>query len=472
MPDRARQYALSIIAAGAVALVAGIASGLDGARQLAGGDYSSLIRFLVFLIPAIVLSVWKMRLPIIEGSYSWSFAFVLLAAVELGLAETAAIGAVTGLLASVANRNSRPNLLQAAFNTCNVTLSASVAWGVAHCFDTTAASRPAILAAAAAAYFAVNTVIVSGVLALLQGKPVREVCRQWYQGPFLYFLIGAALVGLLPGPTWSAPAEAWLVLVPLLYLVHFFHGLTRTNASGDEPPAPAPKMPWKARAHLTLVIGIGALLAGWSFRTWSEPEWLRLAAYMAAAVVLSACKMKLPRTDTALSLGFIITLAAIAQLSLPEAILIGGVSALTQSYWKTQRRPLPIQALFNFFSLAISVSAAFGVTRVVFDGSLWESPTAFFASAAITLYVTNTVLVAAMIAHLGNKPVGSIWQWNNFWMLPYYLTGAAGAAVIHTVARGAGWQLSLLVLPMFALLHIAYRLKVTQSVAAPAQTSK
>ncbi len=457
MPDRAKHYALSICAAGAVALAAGLLLGFGP-----GAGYDTLIRFLIFFVPAVITSIWKMRLPVIDGSYSWSFAFVLVAAMQLSLAECAVMGAVTGLLASVANRNSRPSLLQAGFNTANVTLSAAVAWGVAHSFGAGSAGRPAILAAVGASYFVVNTVIVSGVLALLQGKPLREVCRQWYQGPFLYFMIGVALVGLLPQPSWQEPAEAWLVLVPLLYLVHFFHGLTRTAAPEEEPRAASPGMPWKARVHLSAVIAGGALLFGWSMNCWGAIDPTRLAVYLAASAMLSACKLKLPRTDTALSLGFIITLAAIAQLSLPEAILIGGASALVQSYWKTLRRPLPVQALFNFFSLVISVSAAYGVTRVAFASGLDTSPAAFFAIAAIALYMTNTVLVAVMLAHLAGRPLGSIWQWNNFWLLPYYLTGATGAALITAVARDAGWGISLLVLPLFGLLHIAYRLRLTQ----------
>ncbi|MEZ5351322.1 MAG: hypothetical protein R2762_01695 [Bryobacteraceae bacterium] len=458
MPDRAKRYAISISAAGAIALAAGLLSGLG----VGYGSYDTLIRFLVFFIPAVITSIWKMRLPIIDGSYSWSFAFILLSATQLSLAETVAMGAVTGLLASVANRNSRPTSLQASFNTANVTLSAAVAWGVAHCFDATAANRPAILAAVGAAYFVTNTVIVSGVLALLQGKPLREVCRQWYQGPFLYFVIGVALVGLLPQPTWQAPAEAWLVLVPLLYLVHFFHGLTQTRAPEEESAPAAAGMPWKARAHLTMVILAGALIAGWSASLWDGVNLPRLAVYLAASALLSGCKLKLPRTDTALSLGFIITLVAIAQATLPEAILIGGVSALVQSYWKTLRRPMPVQVLFNFFSLVISVSAAYGVTRGLFAEALADSPAAFFATAAIALYVINTVVVAAMLAHLAGRSLGTVWQWNNFWLLPYYLAGAAGAAVITAVARDAGWEMSLLVLPLFGLLHIAYRLKLSQ----------
>ena len=58
--------------------------------------------------------------------------------------------------------------------------------------------QPAVLALIACVFFVINTVLVSGVLSLLQGSPMKEVCQQWYLWSFPYYLIGAAVVGLLP----------------------------------------------------------------------------------------------------------------------------------------------------------------------------------------------------------------------------------------------------------------------------------
>ncbi|MEZ5355236.1 MAG: hypothetical protein R2762_21595 [Bryobacteraceae bacterium] len=465
MPPRAKQYAIAVSGAGGILSLAAVPE-LAELEQSA----ATMIRFLAFLIPAIATSVWQMRLPMIASSYSWSFVFVLLAAMHLSLPETMIVAAVAGLLATVAGQATRPSPLMIGFGAANLILSATAAWSLAHHVGSGTGSGPAALAAAAAGYFVTNTVLLSSILARLQGKPLGEVCREWYRGPFIYFLIGVTLIGLVPLPGSSVPGEAWLLLIPLLYLVHFFHGLSRGQNDGSDQQNAAAGMPMRARIHLSLVILLGSVLLGYGMRLWDSPDAVRFAAFLLASAVLSACKVKLPRTDTAISLGFILTLAAIAQLSLPETMLIAGLSTLVQAYWKPVRKPLPIQALFNFFSLAISSAAAFGVSRFALESALADSPAAFFAVAATVLYGVNSVIVAVMIAQLGGKPLSSVWQWSNFWMLPYYLVGAAAAAVVSSVGQHAGWQASLLVLPLMALLHVSYRLKVQQFVESAAST--
>jgi hypothetical protein len=42
-----------------------------------------------------------------------------------------------------------------------------------------------------------------------------------------HYLIGAALVGQLPAVGRSMTPEIWWALLPLLYLIHFFHGLAK-----------------------------------------------------------------------------------------------------------------------------------------------------------------------------------------------------------------------------------------------------
>src|SRR5205085_8790502 len=82
-------------------------------------------------------------------------------------------------------------------------------------------------------YFVVNTVLVSGILSLLQGKRLTEVWRQWYDWSFPYYLIGAVLVGLIPVGGVVPPPQAWLILLPMTYMVHFFLGLLRQGPSAQ-----------------------------------------------------------------------------------------------------------------------------------------------------------------------------------------------------------------------------------------------
>ncbi len=82
-----------------------------------------------------------------------------------------------------------------------------------------------MMALVACVYFAVNTSLVSGVLALVAGKRLAETSEAWYLWSFPYYLIGSTLVGLLSISAETRHLEGWLILAPLLYLVHFFMGL-------------------------------------------------------------------------------------------------------------------------------------------------------------------------------------------------------------------------------------------------------
>ena len=59
--------------------------------------------------------------------------------------------------------------------------------------------------------FVVNTLLVSRVLALLQGKSLSQTCGQWYLWSFPYYLVGAAVAGLM---TATASRTDWLSALP------------------------------------------------------------------------------------------------------------------------------------------------------------------------------------------------------------------------------------------------------------------
>ena len=83
----------------------------------------------------------------------------------------------------------------------------------------------------AALYFLINTVVVSGILSLLEGKPLGAICESWYVWSFACYLLGAAFVGLATSVHFVEP---WLVLIPIVYLVHFYYGLSGRRTDGHK----------------------------------------------------------------------------------------------------------------------------------------------------------------------------------------------------------------------------------------------
>jgi Ca2+/Na+ antiporter len=82
-----------------------------------------------------------------------------------------------------------------------------------------------MLALAACVFFLSNTLLISGVLCLLEGKPLNKIWQQCYLWSFPYYLVGSAIAGLV---TVSSRAIGWrgaLLVLPLMYLVYTFYRL-------------------------------------------------------------------------------------------------------------------------------------------------------------------------------------------------------------------------------------------------------
>ena len=79
-------------------------------------------------------------------------------------------------------------------------------------------------------------------------------------------------------------------------------------------------------------------------------------------------------------------------------------------------------------------------------------------AAALVFFLANTLPVSLVIALTENKTSRKVWSECYFWSFPYYLVGAAAVGLVGIVNRRAGWQTSLLVLPLIYWVYRSYRL--------------
>ena len=134
------------------------------------------------------------------GTYSLSFLPVLYGLNHFTGSEVLLAAALSAIAGCVVGPKIRPSLIQVLLNSANLTLSAgSCLLGYAFLADRIP-YLPAILCAMVALYFAINTLLVSGILSLVQGKPLSSVCEAWYLWSFVYYLAGAAVMGLAMSP--------------------------------------------------------------------------------------------------------------------------------------------------------------------------------------------------------------------------------------------------------------------------------
>jgi hypothetical protein len=455
MNNKVNLYIWCVIATGAAVL--------SGA--LATWSSPKILPFALYLLLAVLASLVKLRLPGMEGTYSLNFLFLLFGVLHFSLAETVIAGCVGALVQSVCNAKHRPSSMQILFNMANLTISVGVCFMAVRLavFSGLGWYRPAEVALVACLYFVMNTVLVSGVLSLLQGKRLAEVCRQWYVWSFPYYLVGAALVGLIPSPDQPAYREAWLILLPLVYLVQFFLRLLKLGPLGHTNGTKAEvSLPKGARLYLLVVLAAGMTVLVAAALHWQPQQPLRFLSYLALAAAAATLKVRLPGMRGTISVSFVLVLVSIAELTLAEAIFISVIVGIVQCMWKPKRRPTTVQVLFNAACLSVSTAIAYTMCAWAASALLGHSLVGLLIAATFVHYTCNTIMVAIVLCLVEQKPLFALWQNCHFWSCPYYLVGTAAAGLMITTSRVAGWQTSLIILPLMVLVYVSYRVHVSQ----------
>jgi len=456
MPKSAKLYVYGVISTGVILFVTSLSS-------------SPPLRpsWLLYLVLAMLASSMKLRLPALTGTYSFSFLFLLYGVTRFSLPEVLIAGCAGALVQSVCNSRQRPTPLQVLFNAANLILTVTCCFVVGGFLLSSGLdhSRPASMAVITCTYFVVNTVLVSGVLSLLEGKLLADVWRGWYVWPLPYYLLGATVVGLVPGSGPSISEEAWLLLVPHAYLIHFFVGLLKSRPASSEVKQCECLGP-AARVYVGGVIAMGLVLLIWSVFEWQSRDVYRFAGYLVLALAASTQKVRLPGMRGTISPNFVLLLVAIAELSLSEALFMSALAGMLQCAWRPKRPATLTRTLFNGGCLSFSVAVAFALCRVVLVSWLSQSLVGSLVLATVVLYTCNTLLVAAVLCLVEHKPLGNIWQICYFWSCPYYLVGSSVSGLMIATCRAAGWQASLLVLPVMGLIYVSYRTHVAQTESA------
>jgi diguanylate cyclase (GGDEF)-like protein/putative nucleotidyltransferase with HDIG domain len=183
---------------------------------------NDLARFFCYLAVAVLASGMKVQLPGIDGTMSVNFLFILLGVMELKLPETLVIGCTATLVQSVWQARSRPDPIKVAFNVLGMMANASAFCYVSyHWLDARFASnKPLLLMLAALVFFLANTLPVSIVISLTEGKSSRKVWSECYFWSFPYYLVGAGVVGLVGMINKKVGWETSLLVLPVIYWVY------------------------------------------------------------------------------------------------------------------------------------------------------------------------------------------------------------------------------------------------------------
>jgi len=185
------------------------------------------LRFASFLAVALGASLFKVRLPGIQATMSANFLFILVGILDLSYPETLLMGCLGGLAQSLWQAKPRPRLIQILFNFANLALSISLAHLVFHSqlAYNLGLRWPLLLAAASTTYFAMNTMSVSGIIAMTEGRNPVMVWKECYLWSFPYYLLGALIAG---GVSLINRSFGWQVAILVLPVVYWIYRSYRT----------------------------------------------------------------------------------------------------------------------------------------------------------------------------------------------------------------------------------------------------
>jgi diguanylate cyclase (GGDEF)-like protein/putative nucleotidyltransferase with HDIG domain len=212
MPIRAKVFIVLTAATGAAVL--GIAC--------MHWQSADLLKFACYLVIAILASTMKVKLPGMDSTMSVHFLFVLLGVLELSLAETLVIGCTAALVQSVWKNKHRSEAVKVVFNVLSNTANAvCVTYFIYHAsMRLLQNSVPLLLLVTACTYFLANTVPVSIVISLCERRSLRGMWAETYFWSLPYYLVGAAVVGVISFSNRYVGWQNALLILPIMYGIY------------------------------------------------------------------------------------------------------------------------------------------------------------------------------------------------------------------------------------------------------------
>ena len=217
-------------------------------------------------------------------------------------------------------------------------------------------------------------------------------------------------------------------------------------------------MPVRAQIYAYSSILVGLIALALALSQWRNQDLLKFAFYLFFVALSSQMKVTMPGVNGTMSVNFLFTLLAVTSLDPAQSVLVSITGALTQLLWKSKSKLKRIHVMFNASSSTISC----GIAYLVFHSSTLRSLNSTFTLmvfwTSVTFFLLNTSMVAIVAAMSKEKPVWKFWKDNYFWTAPQYLVGALLTWLVHIIENQAGWEISVLVLPVLFLVERSYRL--------------
>jgi diguanylate cyclase (GGDEF)-like protein/putative nucleotidyltransferase with HDIG domain len=223
--------------------------------------------------------------------------------------------------------------------------------------------------------------------------------------------------------------------------------------------AASDELSMQTKAFVGLMALLGSILLISGLWHWHSADLPRFVCYLVVAILASGLKVQLPGIDGTMSVNFLFILLGAMELSLPETLVIGCTASLVQSVYHVSRDRLDIvKVMFNVVGMMATASSLTYFTFHWLTARYSHNKPILLMVAALVFFFANTLPISIVIALTEGKSSRKVWSECYFWSFPYYLVGAAAVGLIGLINRQAGWQTSILVLPLVYWVYRSYRL--------------
>ena len=214
--QRVRLFVMLICAAGVLCLAAGMYPWRS----------TDLVQFACYLVLTAVASGLKVILPGFEATVSVNFIFFLLAFCNLSLPEALALGVTAALVQCYWKATQRLRLIHFGFNLSQITLAIITSYWAYKLLVWGLHGKALIaLLLSSITYFLFNTWPVATVVALSERKSPAAKWTETYAWTFPYYLIGAAIAGVIQLLNRVAGWELSVLIMPAMYAVYYSYRL-------------------------------------------------------------------------------------------------------------------------------------------------------------------------------------------------------------------------------------------------------
>jgi hypothetical protein len=185
-------------------------------------ESADLVRFACFVVLSAAASRMKLSLPGLNGNMSMNVPFMLLAALELSLAESLVVAFVSIAVQCMPKNGKRMSALQIVFNMALIVNAIGMAHFVVQ-RATMLGSLPAksvVLAASALAFFLCNTIPVAVILGLAEKANVVKTWKEICLLTFPYFVLSTGVVSMAATAVHFVGWQIPLALFPVMALTY------------------------------------------------------------------------------------------------------------------------------------------------------------------------------------------------------------------------------------------------------------